>query len=71
MAEEGSSSTYRSAIITFTPENFLTVGLMFVIVYLAGALVAQGLMRAGILPSQGATQAASSRPQPMPGTVAQ
>jgi hypothetical protein len=42
---------YHPAVLTFRPDNIFTVGLMFVIVYLAGALLAQLAMRAGILPS--------------------
>jgi hypothetical protein len=71
MAEEheGGGDHYSGAIITFRPDNFLTVGLMFVVVYLAGALIAQGLMRAGILSSATAAPKAVNA-QPAPGTVA-
>lgn len=68
MAEEsGEGRKYQPGIVTFRPDNFLTVGLIFVIVYLAGALAAQALMRVGILPSQGSTAPARG---PMAGTVA-
>lgn len=66
MAEEG-GPRYHNAILTFRPDNFFTIGLMFVIVYLAGALLAQGAMRIGLLPSP--APAAPAR-APAPGTVA-
>lgn len=70
MAEEGGSEgRYHPAIITFRPDNFLTVGLIFVIVYLAGALGVQLLGRVGVLKLAGAPAGAASN-QPAPGTVA-
>jgi hypothetical protein len=39
------------AVITFRPDNFLTIGLIGLIVYVAAVLAAQGLMRAGVIPS--------------------
>lgn len=46
------------AVITFRPDNFLTVGLIVVIGYTVAVLVAQGLMRAGIIAAAPAASAA-------------
>lgn len=45
------------AVITFRPDNFLTIGLIGLIVYVAAVLAAQGLMRAGILSATGGSPA--------------
>lgn len=66
--EPKSEGRYHSAVITFRPDNFLTVGLMFVVVYLAAALLAQGAMRFGLI--SGATKKSATGAMPAPGTVA-
>lgn len=50
----------QPAIITFRPENFLTIGLIVGIVYVAAVLAVQGLMRAGLI--QGGVPAAGGSP---------
>jgi hypothetical protein len=50
------------AVITFRPDNFLTIGLIGLIVYVAAVLAAQGLMRAGLIPSGAASPAAAPAP---------
>lgn len=37
------------AVITFRPDNFLTIGLIGAIVYLAAILLVQGGMRVGLV----------------------
>jgi hypothetical protein len=44
----------QPAVITFRPDNFLTVGLIVLIVYTAAVLAVQGLNRAGLLKLTGA-----------------
>ena len=47
------------AVITFRPDNFLTVGLIFGVVYVAAVLAAQLAMRGGLLPTPASTTAAA------------
>lgn len=47
------------AVVTFKPDNFLTVGLIVAIVYLGAVLIAQLAMRGGLLPSAAKTAGAS------------
>lgn len=54
----------QPAVVTFRPDNFLTIGLIGAIVYVAAVLVAQGLMRAGLI------TAATAAPAIPAGTVA-
>jgi hypothetical protein len=41
----------QPAVITFRPDNFLTVGFIVLIAYTAAVFLAQVGMRAGIIPS--------------------
>lgn len=55
------------AVITFRPDNFLTIGLIGAIMFLAAILLVQGAARFGLIklaPSQAAAPAIA------PGTVA-
>jgi cytochrome c oxidase subunit IV len=54
----------QPAILTFRPDNMLTVGLMFAIMYVAAVFAVQGLMRWGLVPSVAGSNA------PRQGTVA-
>jgi hypothetical protein len=63
---EPKSERYESAVITFRPENILTIGLMAAVAYLGAVIVAQLLMRAGIV--KGAAPVAAGGQQ-VPGTV--
>lgn len=56
----------QPAVLTFRPDNFLTVGLIVLIGYTIAVLIAQGLMRAGII-SPAAPASATAIP---PGQVA-
>jgi hypothetical protein len=47
------------SVITFRPDNFLTVGLIAAVVYVAAVLLAQLLMRAGVI---GGAPAAAAGP---------
>lgn len=40
------------AVVTFRPDNFLTIGLIGAVVYLAAVLLAQLAMRAGLISAQ-------------------
>jgi hypothetical protein len=42
---------FSGGVVTFRPDNFLTVGLIILAAYLAAVLAVQALMRAGILAS--------------------
>jgi hypothetical protein len=53
----------QPAVITFRPDNFLTVGLMGAVLYVAAVLLTQILMRAGVI-------SASASPSSPPGQVA-
>jgi hypothetical protein len=59
MADDPSDSGYRKSVLTFRPDNFLTVGLIGLVAYLFAVLVVQGLMRAGLVSSQGPAATAS------------
>jgi hypothetical protein len=39
----------QPGVITFRPDNFLTIGLMGAVAYVAAVLVAQFAMRAGLI----------------------
>ena len=39
------------AVVTFKPDNFLTIGLIVAIVYLGAVLIAQLAMRGGLISS--------------------
>jgi hypothetical protein len=60
------------AVITFRPDNFLTVGLIGAVVYVGAVLLTQALNRAGLISlaggATGSTGASASAP-PLAGTM--
>ena len=42
---------FQPGVVTFRPDNFLTVGLIGAVVYVAAVLLVQVAMRGGLLPA--------------------
>lgn len=55
------AAEWQPGVVTFRPDNFLTVGLIGATMYVAAVVIVQGLMRAGLIGSSSPAPAATPR----------